>query len=1256
MAKKSAVSKKVVEARAEKMVKSVQKRNGSIVPFELERISNAIYKAMLQTGEGSEEEAVLVANKVYADLVRIAKKHKNFLPTVEGIQDSVESELILSEYVKTAKSYILYREQRAKLREKGIQVPENVKKLAEESKKYFQNSLGEFVFYRSYSRWIEEEKRRETWIETVDRYISFMKEKLEKKLRPSEYSEIRDAILNHETMPSMRLLQFAGKPAATTNVCAYNCSYIAPESFEDLAEIMYVSMCGTGSGWSAESMNVQKFPQIKMQSGKKSHTHQIDDSKEGWCDALVFGMKTWAEGNDVDFDFSLLRPAGARLKTMGGKSSGPDPLRRLLSFTREKMLKRQGKRLTNLDVHDIICMIGDCVVSGGVRRSAMISLSDLDDQDIRDAKKGQFYLTEPQRSLANNSAVYIQKPTNEEFLEEWMSLIKSKSGERGIFNRGSLGKTLPERRIKVLKSYKGYFNGLKDVIVGPIGTNPCVTGDTMVYVADGRGHVPIKQLAEANKDVPVFCLDNLGKTVIRYMRNPRVTGLNEKVYTVTLDDGSTLRTTANHKFRLRDGKYKKVEDLKYGDSLFILTRFEASIKDVFPGPNSNSQDYWWVNRGFSGNDAEHRLIASFHHNAEIPKQYVVHHRDRDAQNNNPENLVIMSKKDHDALHAERMIGEGNPMPRALREWDESKWRSYQLKHSENSFEDNDKNFSGITDEELRNHALKLTKSIGRRFSCNDWLRYARLNDLPLFFSKWRRDHLGGIMGLAKWAAFESGLDHIDADPRLLDSYKKYTALGYDCDITNEQLEIIKHCEVCNVEFRCGISTRQYGVCGISCGLKKAWQNEDFRRNTVKLINDSNNSNKQKMRLKQAQLYVDLRFNLNRDPLKSEWVETCRQSGISAEISRPNSPFRTYDELKDASQVVNHKVLSVDFAGHETVYNGTVDEFHNFFIGGFSGLTRNGKRKFAYLNNLQCGEIILQSKQFCNLSEVVARSSDDEKSLLKKIKIATILGTYQATLTHFPYLSKRWKENCEKERLLGVSITGHWDCPVTRDAKVLKKLKKHAIKINERYAKKFGINASTCITCVKPSGTLSQVVNCSSGMHPRHSKYFIRRIRISATDSLFKMLKDQGVPYHPEVGQSEGNATTYVMEFPVKAPAGSIYKDDLTALQQLEHWKLVKENYTEHNPSVTVSVGDDEWLAVANWLYKNWDIVGGLSFLPRDNHVYQLAPYESIDEKTFIELEKRLAHIDFSKIITYEKKNETEVKNELACVAGVCEIV
>jgi len=304
----------------------------------------------------------------------------------------------------------------------------------------------------------------------------------------------------------------------------------------------------------------------------------------------------------------------------------------------------------------------------------------------------------------------------------------------------------------------------------------------------------------------------------------------------------------------------------------------------------------------------------------------------------------------------------------------------------------------------------------------------------------------------------------------------------------------------------------------------------------------------------------------------------------------------------------------------------------------------------------CGEIILQSKQFCNLSEVIARADDTEKTLLRKARLATLLGTYQSTLTNFNYISKDWQDNCEKERLLGVSITGQWDSPAVRQPIVMRKMRAMSVKTNQTYAKRFGINPSSSITCVKPSGTVSQTFDCSSGIHPRHSQYYIRRVRISATDSLFKMMRDQGVHAHPEVGQNANEATTFVLEFPVKAPSGSVFKNDLSAIQQLEYWKMVKLNFTEHNPSATISVGDEEWVQCVAWISDNWDIIGGLSFLPRENHVYRLAPYESVDKKTYEALAARFPKIDYSKLIIYERTDETEQKRELACAGGTCEII
>ena len=743
------------------LISQVHKRDGRIVPFDADRIVNAVSRAMRACGEGDPaRDAAKVAQTVVEELARRFPE----LPQVEEIQDLVEETLILLDFPRTAKAYILYRHERARIREKTREVPEPVRRLAEESKRHFSNPLAEFIYYRTYSRWLEAEGRRETWIETIDRYMRFMRENLGDRLVEGEYKELRRAMLEMQVMPSMRLLWSAGDAARNNNVAAYNCSFIAPQKLDDFAEIMYLLMCGVGVGFSVETQNVQLLPIIARQTGERLPLHVVRDSKEGWGDALKLGLHAWYGGRDVGFDFSGVRPAGARLKTMGGRSSGPGPLRALLEFARIRILANQGKRLRNIDVHDIVCKIGEVVEMGGVRRSALISLSDLDDDEMREAKSGHFWINHPQRGMANNSAVYDGRPPATVFLEEWLALAKAGTGERGIFNRGGLPVQLPKRR----------------------------------------------------------------------------------------------------------------------------------------------------------------------------------------------------------------------------------WKNFE--------------------------------------------------------------------------PYRSG---------------------------------------------CGINP--------------------------------------------------------------------------------------------------------------------------------------------------CGEIILRSKQFCNLTEVVARADDTESTLMEKIRLATLLGTYQATLTDFPYISPEWRGNCEAERLLGVSITGQWDCPAVRSPDALAQLRDHALTVNREYAHRFGINPAAAVTCVKPSGTVSQLVDAASGMHPRHAPYYLRRVRISATDPLLHMLKEAKFPCLPEVGQLEASATSFVLEFPMKSPEGAVTRNDLDALAQLSYWHTVKTRYTEHNPSVTISVGPDEWIATAHWLYEHWDELGGLSFLPRSDSAYELAPYEEISRQEYGERVAALPAIDFSRIVAYEKEDNTRGVREFACVSGQCEL-
>ncbi|MCA9397668.1 ribonucleoside-triphosphate reductase, partial [candidate division WWE3 bacterium] len=268
------------------------------------------------------------------------------------------------------------------------------------------------------SRWRDDLGRRETWSETIQRFVDFMKENLQDSLTDKEYSQIHDALLHQEVVPSMRLLWASGSAARSTHVAAYNCSYIVPQKLRDFSEIMYILMCGSAAGFSVERQNIENLPRIETQSGNKRETYLVPDTKEGWCDALLSGLESWYAGDDIDFDYSAIRPKGSRLKTMGGRAMGADPLIDLLSFTKELIVSNQGRQLSSIQVHDLICKIGEIVEASGKRRAALISLSDLNDADKKKKKNGRFYETAPHRSLANNSTVYTQKPTPEEFLEE----------------------------------------------------------------------------------------------------------------------------------------------------------------------------------------------------------------------------------------------------------------------------------------------------------------------------------------------------------------------------------------------------------------------------------------------------------------------------------------------------------------------------------------------------------------------------------------------------------------------------------------------------------------------------------------------------------------------------------------------------------------------------------------------------------------------------------------------------------------------
>ena len=626
--------------------------------------------------------------------------------------------------------------------------------------KVFPSDYEEFIYVSRYARWLEDEQRRETWNETVARTVGWLTDKVN---QPQMYDTLFDAIYNFHVMPSMRLLMTAGPAADRCNVCTYNCSYLPINSLRSFDELMYILMCGTGVGFSVENRYVSQLPRINEHFERTGTKIVVADSKSGWCRSLRELVVLLTAGQIPTWDTSLVRPAGARLKTFGGRASGPAPLENLFEFCVRLFEGAKGRRLTSLECHDLCCKIADIVVVGGVRRSAMISLSDLHDDLMRTAKNGEWWRTHPHRALANNSAVYEGKPSVGSFLGEWRSLYESRSGERGIFNR-------------------------------------------------------------------------------------------------------------------------------------------------------------------------------------------------------------------DASRA--------------------------------------------------------------------------------------------------------------------------TAL------------------------------------------------------------------------------------------------------------------------------------------------------------------RNGRREdYAEFGTNPCSEIILRGFQFCNLSEIIVRGNDTTSTLLEKAEIGSILGTFQSTLTDFKYLRKRWSDVTSSERLLGVSLTGLYDNanfvnPTVSNFIDLTSLKQKVVEVNDKWAKTLSIPQSVATTCVKPSGTVSQLTNTASGLHPRFAPYYIRTVRGDNKDPLTQFLIDQGVPSEPAIGK-EGETT--VFSFPVAAPQGALTSADLTAIDHLRDWLKVAEQWCEHKPSVTISVAEDEWLDVGAFVFKNFDRITGVSFLPRDDHIYQQAPYQEIDRATYDELVRRFPSIRWTEFSSFEREDTTTGIQEFACsAAGGCE--
>ena len=959
-----------------------------------------------------------------------------------------------------------------------------------EAAKYFPSPLQQFQFFDKTSRFDYEKGRRETWPETVDRAVEYLCE-LAPMLTNWLRSEGREMILTMQALPSMRLLAMAGPAARRQNLSIYNCAYLPVDDVEAFPEMLIISMSGCGVGFSVERLNIDKLPPVAVQAQEHPCVHIVEDSTEGWAGALRVGIRAWwLDGYEVTFDTSHVRPAGAVLFTKGGRASGPAPLLRMLDTFKRVLLARQGQYLRSIDVHDLACAVGDAAVSGGMRRTAMISLYSQGDALMRAAKTGEYPAI---RWNANNSEVWRRDPTDEEIETQMRTMFAGQNGEPGIFSGAAAARTMPVRRREMWQSDLGA--SVEEVA----GTNPCQPAFATVLTPDG-----IRTFADIDVGSTIWS----GKRWTRVVRKV-YTGV-KPVHAYTTSAGMFVGTE-NHQI-ISNGRRVEVQQAKTIDHA-VGTRPVARA-----GDDQAIMDGWVV-----GDGTVHKASG---------------------------NLVLLDigAKDHD------IFTNLGPLIRRARP--------------------------------------------GIGLYCHEIVTTVTAEELPLTYL--RRVPQRYLRAAApKMCAFLRGL---------------YSANGSICG-NRITLKAASHGLIRDVQSMLS----SIGIVSYTTVNKAKTVQFD---NGVYLCKES----------------YDLNITKNRKDFQ-------RLIGFVQvdKTARLNQACRTGNAFKPAK--ATWEIQDIASLGDHPVYDITVDaDEHTYWTGGL--LVSN------------CGEIVLRPFGLCNLSIPVARVDDTITTLRRKVRAATIFGTIQATATKFPGLRPQWQQNAERERLLGVDITGQMDCPLLtgrRADRVFAELRELSREVNDEMAKVLGIVPAAAITTVKPAGNSAALLNCGSGVHGRHSRFYIRNARVSAHSPVYKVLRDAGAPLSPENGQDAGTASTWVCAFPCRAPEGAVLKADLPARAQLAHWLLNKRHWTDHNPSCTITYRPEEEAELIAWVKAHREEIGGISFLPAFDAAYEQMPYVEVDEA---EYERRLAAfpaIDWSRIALYEQTDTTTSAQELVCTGDRCEL-
>lgn len=1065
---------------------SIKKRDGRTVPFDPGKIRSAVRRCF-QSVQYESPDLEIVIDRIARGVVGTLMARHQTCVDVEEIQRYVIAQLWSEGKHEAAEHYTLYREEHRKLRAQQPIAASYSAAVAEDAK-HFPTALQYYQFIGKFARWLESAKRRETWREACDRVLSWFKARPKIALSDAEWAELSASMYELHTAPAMRVLQMAGPALDRCCVGAFNCAYMPIDDLFSFSELLYVLMQGTGCGFSVEDEYISRLPRIKRQKQPVDpKVYRIADDTEGWCDALYVGLKTWFNGEDVTFDYGLIRPAGERLRIKGGRSSGPEPLRELLDFARMLILGRQGKVLTDLDCHDLACKTAKIVQVGGVRRASCISLSDLSSTAMRDAKSGNWYGQHGHRVMANNSAVYSERPSAVKFMEEWLALAKSGSGERGIFNRKAAMLHSPARR---KKHHEFGVNPCAEITLRPrqfcvSGSTPLITRDGLVRIGDAEG-----------RTVGVWNGDRWSSVVIRCTRK------NQRLVRVRFSDGSFLDTTPDHGFSVStaDSRFKRPET---GG----LSRVEASKLRQ----RMATEPFIVKHDGGIRRDDAYTVGVVFGDGSIGKRSDVV--------------LDLYGEK----MHLPVSGNEHTPILKA----------GYNVESRR----------IVIDNVEMRDFVAAMRADMESTwFSIAEWDR---------------RSILEFVAGLADTDGSETGTGGI----------RCYVSGRFRADML--QLLLTK----------CGIRSSV-------CLMQEAGSSTNFGRRQTDMW------------------YVQItdcgEIPCHRLNVSDGHVPTCK------------SKYQT--------------VMSVEW----------LPGAHDVFC-----FEESEQHKGVFNNTLTYQ---------CNLSIVVARPDDTRESLCRKVRLAAYWGTMQATCTDFRYIREEWKQNCDEEALLGVDITGHADCPLLRfDAagreELLRELRQIVAVTNAELAARFGIRRAAADTCVKPSGDSSVFFNCASGLSPWFAQYRIRWVRESIHSPVAKLLRDEGVPW----AVAPEDPSLLVFGFPSKAPDSCTLRNDMTALQQLENWLVWKQNWAEHSVSATIYVEPHEWLDVGRWVYAHFDEITGLSFLDKDNGIYQKPPNEEITEAQYKAMVEKFPLLRWEKLSRYEHTDMTESSQTLACVAGVCSL-